>query len=77
MDCECSDLIHIDLDDWIKRLANEIESNYPPGPSRDALYDVIKQHTSRYESLKLELFSQAPSALDSHWNEEGELRVDS
>lgn len=61
----------IDLDDWIKRLANDIDSNYPPGPSRDALYDVVKQHTSRYENLKYELSDQSSASLDGYWNQQG------
>ena len=60
-----------ELDDWMKRLVNEIDTNYPPGPGREALYDVIKQHTSRYEDLKLLLFAQPAEGLDSRWNEEG------
>lgn len=57
-----------DLDEWIKRLANDIDASFPPGPSRDALYDVVKELTARYEDFKLQLFGPTATSLEAQWD---------
>lgn len=61
-----------DLDDWIRRLINDIDSSFPPGPGRETLFDAVKQLTGRYEDLKLRLFGQPVSSLEARWDAESE-----